>query len=146
MRAPSKTFEDLLVWQKAHRFVLDIYALTTGFPKQETYGLSLQMRRAAVSIPANIAEGFGRYGHKEFARFLVIARGSLFETQNHLQHAHDVGYLTEEQFLQLRRLSARASRAMSGLLTYLRRNPAPQDLDDRRAKSGERKPPHTRRT
>ena len=57
---PARTFQDLLVWQKAHRFVLAAYALTALFPKQETYGLSQQMRRAAVSIPANIAEGFRR--------------------------------------------------------------------------------------
>ena len=59
---PARTFQDLLVWQKAHQFVLAVYVLTAGFPKQETYGLSLQMRRASVSIPANIAEGFRRRG------------------------------------------------------------------------------------
>ena len=68
---PARTFQDLLVWQKAHRFVLGIYALTTSFPKQETYGLSLQMRRAAVSIPANIAEGFRRRGKADKARFIL---------------------------------------------------------------------------
>jgi len=55
---PARTFQDLVVWQKAHRFVLEVYAFTAPFPKQETYGLSLQLRRAAVSIPANISEGF----------------------------------------------------------------------------------------
>ncbi len=69
---PARTFQDLLVWQKAHRFVLAIYALTAALPKQETYGLSLQMRRAAVSIPANIAEGVRRRG-KDPA--IVIATG-----------------------------------------------------------------------
>jgi len=70
---PARTFQDLLVWQKAHQFVLGVYALTTAFPKQETYGLSLQMRRASVSIPANIAEGFRRRGKAEKARFMNIA-------------------------------------------------------------------------
>ena len=76
---PAQTFQDLLVWQKAHNFVLGIYALTTGLPKPETYGLSLQMRRAAVSIPANIAEGFRRRGKADKARFMNIAEGSVEE-------------------------------------------------------------------
>ena len=76
---PARTFQDLLVWQKAHEFVLGIYTLTTDFPKQETYGLSLQMRRAAVSIPANIAEGFPRRGKADKARFMNMAEGSAEE-------------------------------------------------------------------
>jgi hypothetical protein len=74
---PARTFQDLLVWQKAHRFVLDVYTLTAAFPKQETYGLSLQMRRAAVSIPANIAEGFRRRSKADKARFMNMAEGSV---------------------------------------------------------------------
>lgn len=89
---PARTFQDLLVWQKAHRFVLDIYALTTGFPKPETYGLSLQMRRAAVSIPANIAEGFRRRGKADKARFMNIAEGSVEECRYFLILAKDLGY------------------------------------------------------
>ena len=76
---PARTFLDLLVWQKAHQFVLGVYALTAAFPKPETYGLSLQMRRAAVSIPANIAEGFRRRGKADKARFMNIAEGSVEE-------------------------------------------------------------------
>jgi len=72
---PARTFQDLLVWQKAHQFVLEVYALTAAFPKQETYGLSLQIRRAAVSIPANIAEGFRRRGKADKARFMNMAEG-----------------------------------------------------------------------
>jgi four helix bundle protein len=72
---PARTFQDLLVWQKAHRFVLEVYVLTAAFPKQETYGLSLQMRRAAVSIPANIAEGFRCRGKADKARFVNISEG-----------------------------------------------------------------------
>lgn len=89
---PARTFQDLLVWQKAHQFVLGIYALTTGFPKQETYGLSLQMRRAAVSIPANIAEGFRRRGKAEKARFMNIAEGSVEECRYFLILVRDLGY------------------------------------------------------
>src|SRR5947199_10546069 len=89
---PARTFQDLLVWQKAHRFVLDIYALAAAFPKQETYGLSLQMRRAAVSIPANIAEGFRRRGKADKARFMNLAEGSVEECRYYLILAHDLGY------------------------------------------------------
>jgi four helix bundle protein len=67
-RAAARTFQDLLVWRKAHEFVLAVYAFTAAFPKQETYGLVLQMRRAAVSIPANIAEGFRRRGKADKAQ------------------------------------------------------------------------------
>src|ERR1022692_698734 len=89
---PARTFQDLLVWQKAHRFVLGVYALTAVFPKQETYGLSRQMRRAAVSIPANIAEGFRRRGKADKARFMNIAEGSLEESHYYLILARDLGY------------------------------------------------------
>ena len=89
---PARRFQDLLVWQKAHGFVLDAYAFTAGFPKQETYGLALQMRRAAVSIPANIAEGFRRRSRPDKARFLNIAEGSVEECRYFLILAKDLGY------------------------------------------------------
>ena len=94
---PARTFQDLLVWQKSHRFVLEVYALTTGFPKQETYGLSLQMRRAAVSIPANIAEGFRRRGRADKARFMNMAEGSIEECRYYLILAKDLGYADTER-------------------------------------------------
>ena len=74
---PAKRFEDLVVWRKAHRFVLGVYRLSNGFPKSETYGLTSQIRRAAVSIPANIAEGFKWRTRPEKIRFMNIAQGSL---------------------------------------------------------------------
>jgi four helix bundle protein len=89
---PARTFQHLLVWQKAHRFVLEVYTLTAAFPKPETYGLSLQMRRAAVSIPANIAEGFRRRGKPDKARFMNIAEGSVEECRYFLILANDLGY------------------------------------------------------
>ena len=89
---PARTFQDLLVWQKAHGFVLEAYAFTATFPKQETYGLALQMRRAAVSIPANIAEGFRRRGRPDKVRFLNIAEGSVEECRYFLILAKDLGY------------------------------------------------------
>lgn len=80
-RPAARSFRDLLVWRKAHEFVLAVYTLTASFPKQETYGLALQMRRAAVSVPANIAEGFRRRGKVDKARFMNLAEGSLEECQ-----------------------------------------------------------------
>jgi four helix bundle protein len=80
------------VWQKAHQFVLGAYALTAVFPKPETYGLAMQMRRAAVSIPANIAEGFRRRGKADKARFMNIAEGSVEECRYFLILAKDLGY------------------------------------------------------
>jgi len=91
-RPAARSFRDLLVWRKAHEFVLAVYAFTTGFPRQETYGLALQMRRAAVSVPANIAEGFRRRGKPEKARYMNIAEGSLEESRYYLILAQDLGY------------------------------------------------------
>ena len=79
MRAPAKSFTDLIVWQKAHAFVLQVYAATRAFPKEESYGLTAQLRRAAISIPANIAEGFRKQSEQDKARFLNISEGSLEE-------------------------------------------------------------------
>jgi four helix bundle protein len=89
---PARTFKDLIVWQKAHRFVLATYAITADFPQCEVYGLTSQMRRAAISIPANIAEGFTRRGAPEKIRFLNISRGSLEECRYYLILTQDLGY------------------------------------------------------
>jgi four helix bundle protein len=88
----ARSFRDLLVWRKAHDFVLAIYTFTASFPKPETYGLASQMRRAAVSVPANIAEGFRRRGRADKARFMNVAEGSLEECRYYLILAQDVGY------------------------------------------------------
>src|SRR5450432_1518776 len=88
----AKSFEDLVVWQKAHRAVVQIYQLTRMFPKEELYGLSAQLRRAAVSIPANIAEGFKKRGRADKARYLNIAQGSLEECRYYLILAKDLNY------------------------------------------------------
>jgi four helix bundle protein len=91
-RAAARSFRELRVWQKAHQFVLDVYRVTEGFPKSETYGLSSQPRRAAVSIPANIAEGFKKRGHADKARFMNTAQGSLEEARYYLILADDLAY------------------------------------------------------
>jgi four helix bundle protein len=89
---PAKRFEDLVVWQKAHQFVLATYRLSRTFPRSETYGLSSQFRRAAVSIAANIAEGFKKRGKADKIRFYNIAQGSLEESRYYLILAKDLEY------------------------------------------------------
>ena len=92
MRTPATTFKDLLVWQKAHQFVLAVYRLSRTFPRSETYGLSSQFRRAAVSIAANIAEGFRKHGKADKLRFFNIAQGSVEESRYYLILAKDLEY------------------------------------------------------
>lgn len=92
MRKPAKTFHDLIVWQKAHQFVLDTYKFTQNFPKYELYGLSSQFRRAAVSIPANIVEVFKKRGPKDTMRYLNISHGSLEECRYYIILAKDLNY------------------------------------------------------
>ncbi len=101
MREPAKSFLDLIVWQKAHAFVLQVYAATRCLPKEERYGLSAQFRRAAVSVPANIAEGFRKQSKQDKARFLNISEGSLEECRYYLILAHDLGHLDKRQLWQL---------------------------------------------
>jgi four helix bundle protein len=98
-RAPARTFEDLVVWQKAHAWVLAAYHFTESFPAQETYGLTIQLRRAAVSIPANIAEGFKKAGVADKRRFMNIAQGSLEECRYYLILARDLSYGDPQQLM-----------------------------------------------
>ncbi len=91
-RAPAKSFRDLSVWQKAHQFVLGVYRLTAQFPQQETYGLTTQLRRAAVAVPANIAEGFKKRGRPDKARYMNIAEASLEECRYYLLLSKDLSY------------------------------------------------------
>ena len=100
-RPPARNFHDLLVWQKAHQFVLALYTFTATFPKQETYGLAAQMRRAAVSIPANIAEGFVKRSKPDKARYMNVAEGSLEESRYYLVLARDLGYGQTDELLAL---------------------------------------------
>jgi len=93
----AKTFTDLIVWQKAHAFVLSTYRLSNSFPQSEVYGLTSQLRRAAVSIPANIAEGFKKRSDIDTARYMNIAQGSLEECRYCLILSNDLGYANTEQ-------------------------------------------------
>ena len=96
-----KTHKDLDVWKKAVDFVTDLYKLTQDFPKEELYGLTSLMRRAAISIPSNIAEGNARQGNKELVQFLYIALGSVVELDTQLIIARNLSYINEEKFIQL---------------------------------------------
>ncbi len=93
-----KNFYDLDAWQQGHQLVLMIYQITKTFPKEEMYGVTSQLRRAASSITANIAEGFARYHFKDKIKFYYQARGSVAETQNFLFLTRDLGYISSEQF------------------------------------------------
>jgi len=93
---PAASFKDLTVWQKSHALALGVYRTTAKFPRAEQYGLTSQMRGAAVSVPANIAEGFRRVGPADKARFLNIAQGSLEELRYYFMLAGDLGYPVEE--------------------------------------------------
>lgn len=96
---PSKSFQDILVWQKAHQLVLAIYKDTYQYPKEELFGLTSQIRRAVVSVPANIAEGFKRTGIKDKLRFYNIAQSSLEEVKYFLILSKDLGYINSEATL-----------------------------------------------
>jgi four helix bundle protein len=112
-REAAKSFQDLIVWRKAHELVLEVYRLTEQFPQREIYGLSHQLRRAAVSIPANIAEGFRKRGPADKTRFLNIAEGSVEECRYYLILTQDLGYGDTEK---LRHLLAEVSRLLNAYI------------------------------
>ena len=95
------TFREIKVWQKAMNFVTKLYKNTRSFPQEELFGLTSQMRRSAVSIPSNIAEGFGRKSTNEFKRFLQISMGSLFELQTQLEISKNIDFLAESEYNEL---------------------------------------------
>lgn len=92
-REPAQKFEDLVMWQKGHALTLRVYKITKTFPREELFGLVSQMRRAAMSVPANIAEGFSKKGHSDKARFMNTAQGSLEELRYYFILARDLAYL-----------------------------------------------------
>ena len=95
-RPPAQRFEDLVFWQKSHALALVVYKVTKRFPKEELFGLSAQMRKAAVSVPANIAEGFSKTGRSDKARFMNIAQASLEELRYYFILARDLAYLNTD--------------------------------------------------
>ena len=114
-----RTFRDLQVWQKAMAFVLDVYRESRSLPAEEQYGLTSQLRRCAVSIPSNIAEGFSRPSRIEFARFLRVALGSLFEAQTQLEIAGRLGYLPPSRHEDLFEKTREIERMMTSLIAKI---------------------------
>jgi four helix bundle protein len=115
----GSSFRDLRVWQEAMKLTADVYRSTATLPRHELYGLSQQIRRAAVSVPGNIAEGKGHHSDKEFAHFLFHARGSLLELQTQLLIAEELQYLTNEETQRLLAGAEGVGRALSGLINSL---------------------------
>ncbi|MBI3477915.1 MAG: four helix bundle protein [Acidobacteria bacterium] len=111
-----ENYRDLIAWQKAKALALEIYCCTRKFPKDEMYGLTSQMRRAAVSIPSNIAEGKGRHSPKELVQFLFHARGSLLELDTQLSIAHELDYVDEPTFIHLDGMIDEVGRILNGLI------------------------------
>ena len=113
----KKGFRELIVWQKAMEMVTEVYRQTKSFPKEEVYGLTSQLRRAAVSVPSNIAEGQGRLTAGEFRQFLGNAKGSLAEVETQLMIARNLGYLADPQ--PLLKQTSEVARLLNGLLRSL---------------------------
>jgi four helix bundle protein len=122
--ATNSSFQDLRIWQEAMGLTLEIYRATSGFPKHEIYGLTSQMRRAAVSVPSNIAEGKGHRSDPEFVRFLFHARGSLLELQTQLLIARRLQYLSEEKANELCRTGEGIGRGLNALINRFRERAA----------------------
>ena len=122
MREPAKSFQDLIVWQKAHAFVLSTHAFTQSFPKHELYGLTSQLRRAAISIPANIAEGFRKQSANDKARFLNISEGSLEECRYYLILARDLSYIPAGKFQSTWNQSEEIGRLLNGYRSSVLKN------------------------
>jgi four helix bundle protein len=116
LRGIVKTYRDLIVWQKAMKLVTEIYKHTKSFPKEERYGLTIQLRRSSVSLPSNMAEGYGRNSTQDYIRFLRIANGSLFELQTQLEIARNLGFFTDEIFVVLFESSREIERMLSSLI------------------------------
>jgi len=117
------TFRDLLVWQKAMVLAEEVYAATKQFPKYETYALGDQVRRAVVSVPANIAEGYGRQSTQDYIRFLLISRGSLYEVQTHCELAMRLQYLSYDIHDAIESNCQEVERMLSSLISKLRPPP-----------------------
>ncbi len=114
-----KTYRELKVWQKAMDLTVEIYRLTKLLPKFEIYGLSDQMRRAAISIPSNIAEGFGRNSTKEFIQFLTIARGSQLELETQVQICQRLGYFSDNEIDSVLHLCTEINKMLNVLIKKL---------------------------
>ena len=114
-----KNYKELKVWQKSYQLCLDIYKITKTFPKEERYGLTSQIRRAAVSVPSNIAEGYGRKTTPDYIRFLYTAYGSNCELETQILLTGDLGYIKSEQFHKVQKALAEVERMLKALIKSL---------------------------
>ena len=121
-RHKVKTYRDLLVWQKAMQLVTQIYKITKSIPKNEIYGLISQIRRSSVSIPSNIAEGYGRKSTNDYVRYLQISSGSLYELQTQLEICLNLEYLPQKIFDKIYEQSREVERMLSSLIRKLSEN------------------------
>ena len=119
-----RDFKTLQVWHKAHAIVLRLYKVTASFPKEELYGLTSQIRRAVVSIPANLAEGCGRDTQAELARFVHIASGSAVELEYHVLLAHDLGFIDQQTFSELDASINEVNKMLAGFAKTIQSNAA----------------------
>jgi four helix bundle protein len=119
METKIKSYKDLIVWQKAYKLTLDIYKITDSFPQKETFALVSQLRRASVSIPSNIAEGYRRGSKKEYRQFLRIAFGSAGEIETQLLLSKDIGYISEKKFNELTTLLTEVLKMLNTLIVKL---------------------------
>jgi four helix bundle protein len=117
-----RDFRQINVWAKSHALTLQIYKTTATFPREELYGLTSQLRRASASIPANIAEGYGRVGDAELARFLQIGMGSAYEVEYHLILAYDLNLISGPVNEQLQSGIVEVKKMLAGLLVRVRRS------------------------
>ncbi|MFN8251158.1 MAG: four helix bundle protein [Ferruginibacter sp.] len=115
-----KSYRDLIIWQKSVALVTNIYDVTGGFPSSEIYGLTNQLRRCAVSIPSNIAEGYGRNSTGDYKRFLQIAVGSLYELQTQIEIAFNLAYILKEQYNGLISLSTEIDKMIYSIIQKLK--------------------------
>lgn len=121
-----KSFEDMPVWQKGMELVEEVYAITESLPRKEDYGLTSQMRRAALSVTGNIAEGFGRKHTKDKLRFYYNSRGSLAETKSHLMGGHRVGYFANDHCARIAGKIAEIWKELNALICTLEKSAEPQ--------------------
>lgn len=114
-----ETFEDLEVWKKSHQLMLEVYAFTEYLPEDEKYNRIFQLKKSSSSVPANIAEGFGRYHYQENIQFCRQARGSLDETKNHIIAATDLKQAPYEHCMELRSKCSKVKRLLNGYIRFL---------------------------
>jgi four helix bundle protein len=121
----SRDYKKIIAWQKAHSLTLTVYRVTKAFPAEERFGITSQLRRAAYSVPANIAEGSGRESNRDYLRFLYIASASLRETEYFLLLAHDLTYLSEEEHASATQEVNTAFAVLDGLIKAVKRETGP---------------------